>query len=84
MDNIRAVIDYVIGSEAYDYENYVTEVWWSRDFLLENKEHLEESLLDPEVEHPYKLAILAQRELEAIETPKPVYLTMDQLTALVS
>jgi hypothetical protein len=84
MDNIRAVIDYVIGYEAYDYENYVTEVWWDRDFSLENKEQLEESLIDLEVDHVYKTAVLAQRELEALEKPKDLYLTVDQLVALVS
>jgi hypothetical protein len=86
MDNIRAVIDYVIGSEAYDYENYVTEVWWDRDFSLENKEQLEISLIDPEVDHPYKTAVLAQRELGTLGKPEPVFLdlTMDQFAALVS
>jgi hypothetical protein len=82
MDNIRAVIDYVIRSEANDYEDWVTEVWWDRDFSLENKEQLEESLIDLEVDHVYKTAVLAQRELEALEKPKDLYLTVDQLTAL--
>jgi hypothetical protein len=86
MDNIRAVIDYVIRAEANDYEDWVTEVWWDRDFSLENKEQLEESLIDPEIEHVYKTAVLAQRELEALGKSEPVFLdlTMDQFAALVS
>jgi hypothetical protein len=87
-EDLYATVQYVLDSEGNDFEEYMDATWGTEDFTLANGDMFDRSIKDPDVDHPYATAIKARRKLdemcEADRVAKPLYLTVDQLTALVA
>ncbi len=63
MQYAEAVILYVLDLEANDFEEYMDAAWQIDDFTLAIPSMLENALIDDNVDHIYKDAILALREV---------------------
>jgi hypothetical protein len=63
MQYSEAVIMYVLDLEANNFEEYMDSAWEIDDFTLARPSMLENALTDENIDHIYKDAILALREV---------------------
>jgi hypothetical protein len=63
MQYSEAVLMYLLDLEANNFEEYMDEVWEIDDFTLARPTMLDRALSDENVDHIYKDAIFALREV---------------------
>lgn len=80
MDYILSTINYVLNTEANDFEEYVCSRW-GIEFSISNERLFDRAIQSSDIDHIYKDAYLAKEEVEA---KKPVYIKLNnsQLEAL--